>query len=73
MPLPKRKQDRKGFMSSCMSSPAMNEEFPDAKQRAAVCNNKWSKVQGSIVIDLFDPDDDGECPECGCMPCICGS
>jgi len=75
MPLPPRKgkQDRKGFLSSCMSSPVMNEEFPDAKQRTAVCNNKWSKVQGSIVIDLFNPDDDGECPDCGCMPCICGS
>jgi len=72
IPSPEGRQDRKSFMSTCMSDPIMNEEHPDANQRAAICNNKWSKA--SIEIDLFNPDDIvGECPHCNCLPCICGS
>ena len=47
----------------------MNKEFSDEKQRAAVCYNKWRKAKGTIEIDLFE----GVCPECKCMPCVCGS
>ena len=39
MPLPnKRKgQDPKEFVSSCMGNPTMKKEYPDDKQRVAIC------------------------------------
>lgn len=42
MPIPSRKkdEDRKSFMSRCMSDNKMNEEYPDQKQRTAVCMSK---------------------------------
>ena len=45
MPLPKRTptetQDK--FMERCMKSPVMIQEFPDEKQRLAVCAYQWRK------------------------------
>ena len=39
MPLPQRgeKESKKEFVSRCMSSDKMKEEFPDNQQRTAVC------------------------------------
>ncbi len=37
-----------------MGDPTMNKEFPDSKQRAAVCYNKWRKSMGVIEIDLTE-------------------
>jgi hypothetical protein len=39
MPLPKKRkdQDPKKFLSSCMSNPTMKKEYPDQKQRVAIC------------------------------------
>ena len=39
MPLPKKgnNEDPQKFMSRCMSDPKVKEEFPDQKQRTAVC------------------------------------
>jgi len=45
MPLPeKRKGESKNdFLGRCMGNPTTNKDFPDNKQRYAVCNNIWSK------------------------------
>ena len=42
MPLPSRKdgEDRKEFMSRCMSDPKVREEYKDNSQRVAVCISK---------------------------------
>ena len=42
MPLPKRKdgEDRNKFMSRCMSDSNVSKEYPDNKQRVAVCISK---------------------------------
>jgi len=42
MPLPSRKdgEDRKDFMSRCMSDPKVREEYKDNSQRVAVCISK---------------------------------
>lgn len=47
MPLPKPKagQTRKDFLDSCMASDVMNSEYPDNKQRYAVCNSQWKKAK----------------------------
>jgi hypothetical protein len=42
MPIPNRKEneDRQHFLSRCMSDEKLGEEFPDQKQRVAVCLSK---------------------------------
>ena len=42
MPLPQKKQDesKQKFLSRCMSNPTMNKEYPEEKQRYAVCMNQ---------------------------------
>ena len=43
LPSPKGKQGKDDFISSCMSNETMKKEFPDQKQRAAVCYSKYKK------------------------------
>lgn len=42
MPMPSKKQneDKASFMSRCMSDRVMSDEYPDAKQRTAVCMSR---------------------------------
>lgn len=49
MPLPKpnKNEKEKEFISRCMSSETMNKEFPDQKQRAAVCYSQYRKRKQS--------------------------
>ena len=51
MPLPKRKDDesRENFMSRCMSNKDSKKEFPDNKQRIAVCLTKASEGMSSMA------------------------
>ena len=73
LPSPKGKQDKKAFISNCMGDSVMKKEFPDSKQRVAVCHSKWKKAKGTIEVDFTEQIKQGKCPECGCMPCVCGS
>jgi hypothetical protein len=45
MPLPtKNAGEKRGkFITRCMSDPSVSKEFPDAKQRAAVCHSQYDK------------------------------
>jgi len=45
MPLPKPKKGQKEseFISSCMGSEIMKSEYPDQKQRAAVCYSQFRR------------------------------
>ncbi len=45
MPLPKPREGEthEAWSSRCMASSAMNEEYPDAGQRHAVCEDLWSR------------------------------
>jgi HK97 family phage prohead protease len=47
MPLPKPKKDesKDDFLDRCMASDAMNEEYPDNKQRYAVCVTQWESKE----------------------------
>lgn len=53
LPSPKGGKNRKDFISECMSNGTMNKEFPDTKQRVAVCNAKWKESQ-AIEIDFTE-------------------
>ena len=48
MPLPaaRKGQSQKAFISACMSSEVMKREFPEQKQRVAVCYSRWRKKHG---------------------------
>lgn len=45
MPLPKPSagQTKDEFIEQCMADDVMNDEYPDAKQRFAICNSQWNK------------------------------
>jgi hypothetical protein len=44
MPIPKRKSGEKkdDFIGRCLSNPTMKSEFPDSRQRAAICYQQMS-------------------------------
>lgn len=72
MPIPKQKEneDSSKFVSRCMSSEVMRKEYPDQKQRVAICLGQTKKKTKSGLLDQvldilnwsisFD-----ECDECG--------
>jgi hypothetical protein len=49
MPLPTPNKDEKesDFVSRCMGNKTMNDDYPDEKQRAAVCYSQWNKKETS--------------------------
>ena len=48
MPIPSPEgEPKKNFLSKCMGDSVMTKEFPDEKQRYAVCQSKWKKSKGT--------------------------
>ena len=45
IPRPRTDENKDDFMSRCMSDDNMQEEFPDDKQRVAVCYDQWRKKE----------------------------
>ena len=46
IPTPKPGEEKNDFISRCMGSDVMQKEFPDQKQRSAVCYSKWREHEG---------------------------
>ena len=73
MPIPKREkgEDARKFMGRCMTSDVMNDEYPDQKQRVAVCTsqsraeaNKFNlgeMVQEELIYAAYMSEQDCEC------------
>lgn len=69
MPKPRKNEDRENFLDRCMGDEEANADYPDNKQRYAVCNSIWrdkdkamnDEVQfKSVSLDLKkEPDEDG--------------
>lgn len=61
IPTPQKNQEKDEFMASCMSSDTMLKEYPNQKQRAAVCysqfDRKKKKTQGSMCETKWDEKD----------------
>lgn len=53
---PSKKESKNEFISSCMSE--LSKEFPNQKQRAAVCYSKWSDKKSNASIIFEDGDDE---------------
>ena len=43
IPKPRKGEKEKDFLARCMSNEAMNKEYPDNKQRMAICGTQWRK------------------------------
>jgi hypothetical protein len=48
IPNPKKSEKQGEFVSRCMGDETMNKEFPDQKQRAAVCYSQFKKANAAI-------------------------
>ena len=57
MPIPNRKsgEQKDDFIGRCVSNPTMKSEFPDSKQRAAVCYQqlKLYKKKDSFLDNIY--------------------
>lgn len=64
MPIPhpagKEKHDK--FISKCMGDSVMNKDYPDQKQRYAICESQWKKSKkhskGNVDPDWEDQSND---------------
>ena len=43
LPEPKKSEGKEKFMKRCLSDESMNQEYPDSKQRYAVCLTQWNE------------------------------
>ncbi len=61
LPMPKKNQEEDSFIASCMSSDTMSKEYPNQKQRTAICyslfNRKKKKNEGSMHETKWDEND----------------
>jgi hypothetical protein len=72
MPLvkPKNKEKKTDFVSRCIGDTQTNKDFPDQKQRIAVCYSQWDKAKkdASASVELNDDEflvfAESECSEC---------
>lgn len=55
MPIPKRKQneDKNAFVSRCMGNETMKKDYPDQKQRIAICLGQ-TRTKGNLLEEVHD-------------------
>ena len=56
MPIPQSKQneDKQKFVSRCMSNETMKKEYPDSKQRVAICLGQTRKTKSNLLEQVHD-------------------
>lgn len=47
LPNPGKNEEKKKFIARCSGNKIMNTEYPDTKQRVAVCYGQWRKAKKS--------------------------
>ena len=64
--LPKKSEKQSDFISRCAGNETMNKDFPETKQRVAVCYSQWKKAKASAMASIGEGDNEilVECPEC---------
>ena len=59
MPKPNKGEKENEFMQKCMSDGPMRVEFPDQKQRAAICYNQMKRQKAKASsLDWEDTSED---------------
>jgi hypothetical protein len=56
LPSPQKNQKKEDFISSCMTSPAMGQEYKDPKQRLAVCYSQHRKSSSATTWSEIEFD-----------------
>ena len=51
IPSPSKGEDQNSFISRCMGDGVMGKEFPDQKQRSAVCYSKWKEQVNPMIVE----------------------
>ena len=70
MPIPKRKQneDQNKFVSRCMGNETMKKDYPDTKQRVAICLGQIRKSKSTLldsVMEILGFSISYDCDDCG--------
>lgn len=51
IPTPRKKEKSQEFINRCMDSEVMKREFPENKQRVAVCYKQLRKARGKSKLE----------------------
>jgi hypothetical protein len=56
MPIPSKKpnEDNQKFVSRCMGNESMKKEYPDTKQRVAICIGQSKNTKGCLIDQVYD-------------------
>jgi hypothetical protein len=54
IPNPESNEDKKKFVSRCMSSEIMKKDYPDTAQRVAICLGQTKKNKSSLIEEVHD-------------------
>jgi len=68
IPQPNDNEDRQKFISRCMSNETMKKDYPESKQRVAICLGQAKKSKSSLldnVLAVLGFTYDFDCEECG--------
>jgi hypothetical protein len=52
IPNPEQNEDKQKFVARCMSNETMKKEYPDSKQRVAVCLSQSRKSNSCLIEDV---------------------
>lgn len=58
IPSPKNSEKQSEFVSRCMGDETMSKEFPNQKQRAAVCYSQWGEKKAKASLTLGEGDNE---------------
>ena len=68
IPKPEKNEDRQKFVARCMGNETMKKDYPDNKQRIAICLGQTKKSKSSLinqVLEVLGFMNQFECEECG--------
>lgn len=54
LPTPRKGQDQNAFMQKCMGNETIKKDFPDQKQRIAVCLSQFKRKKAKAASANFD-------------------
>jgi len=54
IPNPKGNENKQSFVSRCMEDSVMKKEYPDEKQRVAVCLSKTKRSKSNLLSDVLE-------------------
>lgn len=53
IPKPEKNEDKQKFVQRCMGSETMKKEYPDSKQRVAICYGQTSRKENASLLEEF--------------------